>query len=105
MAARKRSRSNSMRLSLFFGMTRSYAGNCPSIMRDTSSRPSMRKKMWLSLRAKRMSSSPSASRRLSSDSVFFGRIVRVSSTFASPSRGAVTIARRWPSVATSIIVS
>ena len=105
MAAWKRSRSNSMRLSLLFGMTRSYAGNCPSIIRDTRSRPSIRKKMWLSSFAKRMSPSPSVSRRPSSDSVFFGRIVRVSSTFGSPSRGAVTTARRWPSVATSIIAS
>ena len=105
MALWNRSRSNSTRLSLFFGMTRSYAGNWASIIRDTSSRPSIRKKMWLSSRAKRISSSPSASRRLSSDSVFFGRIVRVSSTFGSPARSAFTIARRWPSVATSVIAS
>ena len=46
-----RSRSNSTRLSLPFGMTRSNAGNWPSIIREISSRPPMSKNRWFSPRS------------------------------------------------------
>ena len=104
----RRSRSNSTRLSLLFGMTRSNAGNCPSIIREISRRPPMSKNRWFSPRSYQMSPSPSASSRPISSSVLRGRMTRSSSSPLRPftfSRGTEISARRCPSVATRLIAS